>query len=69
MTFPEGLQQVGEKAFFGCSSLTSVTFPEGLQQVGYCAFYECRSLTSVTSRRGCSRWETVHSMSAGASPL
>ena len=53
-----GLQQVGERAFSWCSSLTSVTFPEGLQQVGGCAFLACSSLTSVTLPQGCSYTES-----------
>ena len=52
VTFPEGLQQVGEGAFAWCSSLTSVTFPPGCQQVGEGAFFGCSSLTSVTFPEG-----------------
>ena len=52
VTFPEGLQQVGECAFSGCSSLKTVALPEGLQQVGRFAFYECSSLKTVTFPEG-----------------
>jgi len=55
VTLPEGLQQVGERAFYWCSSLTSVTFPEGLREVGENAFYWCRRLTSVTFAEGLQR--------------
>ena len=58
VSFPEGLQQVGDRAFSRCSSLTSVTFPEGLQQVGDRAFKGCTSLTSVTLPQGCSYTES-----------
>ena len=39
---------IGEKAFMGCSSLTSVTIPNGVTDIGYFAFSDCSSLTSVT---------------------
>ena len=43
-----GLYNVGDNAFYGCSSLTSVTFPYYLPYIGESAFYGCSSLTSVT---------------------
>ena len=52
LVLPEGLQQVENYAFNGCTSLTSVIFPEGLLQVGEFAFQSCNSLTSVTFREG-----------------
>ena len=39
---------LGEFAFRGCRSLTSVTLPESVTSIGEWAFYDCRSLTSVT---------------------
>ena len=43
----EKLRMVGEGAFHGCSSLTTVALPEGLQEVGENAFNGCSSLTAV----------------------
>ena len=40
--------EIGEKAFYGCSSLTSITLPEGMTSIGYGAFWGCSSLTSIT---------------------
>ncbi len=40
--------EIGESAFRGCTSLTSVTIPEGLSVIGGYAFKNCTSLTSVT---------------------
>ncbi|MGN1325787.1 MAG: leucine-rich repeat domain-containing protein, partial [Candidatus Spyradenecus sp.] len=39
---------IGDYAFAGCSSLTSVTIPEGVTTIGHAAFCYCISLTSAT---------------------
>ena len=48
VTIPEGVQSIGNFAFEGCSSLTSLTFPYSLQSIGNGAFSFCNSLTSLT---------------------
>ncbi|MGI6689323.1 MAG: leucine-rich repeat domain-containing protein [Christensenellales bacterium] len=49
---PEGILQIGNNAFYDCSSLTAVTLPEGLQSIGDRAFYKCKSLTGITLPEG-----------------
>ena len=39
---------IAERAFYGCSSLTSVTIPNSVTSIGQSAFNRCSSLTSVT---------------------
>ena len=39
---------IGTKAFYEYSSLTSVIIPEGVTNIGANAFYNCNSLTSAT---------------------
>ena len=39
---------IGNSAFWGCSSLTSVTIPNSVTSIGDYAFYYCSGLTSVT---------------------
>ncbi len=39
---------IGDYAFYGCSSLTSITIPNNVTSIGDYAFYGCSSLTSIT---------------------
>lgn len=39
---------LGERAFYHCSSLTSIDFPENIYISGAMAFYECKALERIT---------------------
>ena len=39
---------IGDGAFEGCDSLTSITIPNSVITIGEGAFYRCTSLTSIT---------------------
>ena len=43
-----GGTSIGDYAFSGCSSITSITIPESVTSIESCAFYECSSITSIT---------------------
>ena len=43
---------IGDDAFEGCSSLTSITIPESVTSIGGYAFSRCSSLTSITIPEG-----------------
>ena len=72
VTIPDSVTSIGDRAFYGCSGLTSVMIPDGVTSFGEWAFYDCSGLTSVTigsgvtsigesAFNGCSNWnETVH---------
>ena len=45
---PEGIQSIGDSAFSGCDSLTTITMPDSVTTIGKFAFYECNSLTTIT---------------------
>ena len=45
---PQGIREIGDRAFYNCDGLTSVTIPESVTSIGDSAFTHCSSLTSVT---------------------
>ena len=47
-TFPEGTTVIDDKAFYGCTALTSIKIPEGMTEIGWEAFSGCSSLGTVS---------------------
>ena len=45
---PNSVTSIGERAFSGCTGLTSITIPNSVTSIGIRAFAYCSSLTSVT---------------------
>ncbi len=52
VTVPEGVQQIGDEAFFGCTQLSSVYLPKTLTDIGGSAFSVCDSLRSIRLPEG-----------------
>ncbi len=44
---PNSVTYIGESAFLGCTSLTSVNIPNSVTYIGESAFFDCSSLTSI----------------------
>ena len=42
------VSSIGDEAFSGCSSLTSINIPSSVTSIGYQAFSGCSSLTAIT---------------------
>ena len=45
---PNGVMSIGDKAFRGCTSLTSISIPDSVTSIGNNAFHYCTSLTSIS---------------------
>lgn len=45
---PATVRTIGNYAFNGCESMTSVSLPAGLESIGSGAFYRCEGLTGIT---------------------
>lgn len=48
IVIPDAVREIGESAFEGCNSLTSVTLGNGITEIEERTFKNCSSLTSVT---------------------
>ena len=49
---PSSVTSIGNSAFSGCTSLTSIAIPNSVTSIGYNAFEYCTSLTSITIPSG-----------------
>ena len=48
LEIPNSVTSIGERAFYGCSGLTSIAIPNSVTTIEWYAFYRCSKLTSVT---------------------
>ena len=51
-TIPNSVTTIGEHAFSGCDSLTSINIPNSVTTIGKHAFSSCKFLTSITIPNG-----------------
>ena len=55
----EGMTSIGESAFNGCSSITSVTIPSTVTTIGYGAFQNCTGLKTININMTEEEWNNV----------
>ena len=48
LVIPNSVTSIGDRAFSGCSGLTSITIPNSVTSIGSSAFFYCSGLTSIT---------------------
>ncbi len=46
-TVPQGIQQIGDSAFYGCHLLTDITLPDSVTSIGNLAFQGCGHLNNL----------------------
>jgi hypothetical protein len=51
-TIPSSVTAIGDGAFYGCSSLSSISIPSGVTAIGVWAFSGCTSLSSISIPSG-----------------
>ena len=47
VVIPDGVKSIGDWAFFGCSSLTSITLPRDITTIGESMFFGCYRLEKI----------------------
>ncbi len=60
VVIPEGVKEIGDGAFEGCTSLASVSIPEGVKEIGDGAFEGCTSLTEINYEGTRKEWDSVN---------
>ena len=45
---PEGIVEIGNEAFYGCSKLKLVELPASIEKIGSGAFFQCSKLSEIT---------------------
>ena len=67
---PNSVTSIGEKAFYGCTGLTSITIPISVISFGERAFFECPNLTHVIwNARNASEAAEVFGSRRSSSPV
>ena len=53
IVIPDGVDRIGDRAFYGWASLSNITIPNSVTSIGESAFGGCTNLSSVTINQDC----------------
>ena len=52
MTVPDGVTEIGMRAFKNCAAITEIVLPESLEVIGFDAFFGCTGLRQMFLPKG-----------------
>ena len=58
-TIPDSVTSIGNRAFYGCTGLTSIEIGDSVTSIGENAFYNCTGLTDVYYTGTEAEWEKI----------
>ena len=61
---PNSVTSIGNYAFYGCDSLTSIQIPNSVTSIGECTFSDCSSLTSIIVDSGNTKYDSRNGCNA-----
>lgn len=56
---PEGIERIGEAAFYGCENLQSIHIPVSVSRICEFAFYQCVNLHAIAYEGTIEQWRAV----------
>ena len=68
ISLPDGIEKIGDYAFYGCTGLTSIELPKSITSVGDYAFYGCTALAKV-SITDLNAWLNIDFAGSSKNPL